>query len=53
MRKIHQNLFYYYSGQHKEDQQLDKQIENNTTKAFINVLENSSVFIKYLSYLFY
>jgi len=41
----HKNIFYYYRGPSKhqeEDIIYDKQIEDNTTKAFINCLENSS-----------
>jgi hypothetical protein len=41
----HRNIFYYYRGPSKrqaEDIIYDTQIEDNTTKAFINCLENSS-----------
>jgi hypothetical protein len=43
MRKLHQNLFYYYTGSSRPGKDVDQQIENNTTKAFINMLENSSL----------
>jgi len=41
MRDPHQNIFYYYRGPSKEvdDPYKDRQIENNTTKSFINILE--------------
>lgn len=42
MRKLHQNIFYYYSGGETKGKDVDKQLEDNTTKALINVLENIS-----------
>lgn len=33
------NIFYYYRGQQKDSASIDTQIENNTTKALINLLE--------------
>lgn len=53
----HKNIFYYYRGPSKrqdEDIVYDTQIEDNTTKAFINCLDNSSnnlliYFIDYFS----
>jgi len=43
MRDPHQNIFYYYRGPStKKDNTLyDIQIEDNTTKSFINILELS------------
>ncbi len=41
MRK-YKNIFYYFRGP-SSDKNIDKQIENNTTKAFINTLENLSI----------
>lgn len=40
----HKNFFYYYRGPSKintDDIQYDRQIENNTTKSLINLLEKS------------
>ncbi|NQS88375.1 hypothetical protein HQ584_01085, partial [Patescibacteria group bacterium] len=42
MSKLHQNIFYYYRGPQKEGKNIDEQLENNTTKALINVIENLS-----------
>lgn len=41
---IYKNIFHYYRGQTKRGSEETKQlqIENNTTKAFMNVLQNSS-----------
>lgn len=43
MKKLHQNLFYYYRGGNLQDKEIQRQLENNVTKAFINVLEKSSL----------
>ncbi|MBI3051731.1 hypothetical protein HYY74_04720 [Candidatus Woesearchaeota archaeon] len=40
MRDPHQNIFWYYRSQTK-DKETDLQIENNATKALINLLEYS------------
>lgn len=37
--KLHQNLFYYYKGGNQSKKEVQEQLENNLTKAFINVLE--------------
>jgi hypothetical protein len=41
---IYKNIFHYYRGQTRKGSEETKQlqIENNTTKAFINVLQHSS-----------
>jgi hypothetical protein len=39
----YRNIFYYFRGAHNSDRLADKQIEDNTTKAFINTLEYSDV----------
>lgn len=41
MKKLHQNIFYYYKGMIDKD--IEQQLEDNTTKALINVLENTSL----------
>ncbi len=49
----YRNVFYYFRGFHGSDRLAEKQIEDNTTKAFINTLEYSNVELLYhfLSYL--
>ncbi|PEJ34207.1 hypothetical protein CN689_08675 [Peribacillus butanolivorans] len=41
---IYKNIFHYYGGQSRKGSEDTKQlqIENNTTKAFISVLQSSS-----------
>ncbi|MDD4894185.1 MAG: hypothetical protein PHW54_02600 [Candidatus Omnitrophica bacterium] len=41
MRDPHQNIFFYYRGPSKKqkDSLYDPQVEDNTTKSFINILE--------------
>tara|TARA_B100000315_G_scaffold219350_1_gene221225 strand:- start:466 stop:1686 length:1221 start_codon:yes stop_codon:yes gene_type:complete len=38
---FHRNIFYYYRGPTKGSDPHDWQLENNSTKALINVLENT------------
>jgi hypothetical protein len=38
----HHNIFFYYRGAHQSQAERDRQIENNTTKALINILELSA-----------
>jgi hypothetical protein len=51
MTDFHHNMFYFYSGAERSD--FDRQLENNTTKALINVLEHCApaVTIKFLGWL--
>jgi len=39
----YRNIFYYFRGVHHSDKLADRQIEDNTTKAFINTLEYSDI----------
>lgn len=42
MKKPYDNLFVYYRGpSSRDDESVGKQLEDNTTKAFLNVLEKS------------
>jgi hypothetical protein len=43
---FHHNVFFYYRGQARTQGALERQLENNTTKALINVIEHSSDFVK-------
>jgi hypothetical protein len=40
MSDFHKNIFYFYRGPKQKRQNLEQQLEDNTTKALINVLEN-------------
>lgn len=40
--KPHQNLFFYYAGSSKAVDGRDRQLEDNTTKAIVNLLELSA-----------
>ena len=43
---FHQNIFFYYREPSKGDGRLERQAENNTTKALINVLEHASPLVR-------
>jgi len=57
MTDFHHNIFYYYRGAQRSDQdreqQRDPQLEDNTTKALINTLEHCSptVVLEFLDWL--
>ncbi|MCE5251230.1 hypothetical protein LLG96_13520 [bacterium] len=53
MPDFHHNIFYYYRGARQEDSEFERQLEDNTTKALINVLEHCSqtVLQKFLEWL--
>ncbi len=54
MTDFHHNIFYYYRGTQRPNQgDHDRQLENNTTKALINVLEHCApvVATKFLEWL--
>lgn len=51
---FHHNIFYYYRGpKHLKQEQYDQQLEDNTTKALVNVLKHCSpaVTLKFLEWL--
>jgi len=37
---FHHNIFYFYKGGQEDDNAKSRQLEDNTTKALINILEN-------------
>lgn len=53
MPDFHHNIFYYYKGSKDSDQDRERQLEDNTTKALINTLEygGPEVAYEFLSWL--
>ncbi|MBL1213157.1 MAG: hypothetical protein HND52_07370 [Ignavibacteriae bacterium] len=53
MSDFHDNIFYFYRGANLKDNQRERQLEDNTTKALINTLEHceKSVANKFLKWL--
>lgn len=49
---FHHNIFYFYKGGQEDDNARTRQLEDNTTKALINILENINkrISIKFLRY---
>jgi hypothetical protein len=50
---FHHNIFYFYKGGQEDDNARTRQLEDNTTKALINVLENIDlqITVKFLRYI--
>ena len=50
---FHHNIFYFYKGSQKDDSERTRQLEDNTTKALINILENidQEIVVKFLYYI--
>lgn len=40
MTDFHRNIFSYFKGVSEAEQDRDRQLENNTTKALVNTLEH-------------
>jgi len=50
---FHHNIFYFYKGGQEDDNARTRQLEDNTTKALINILENidRQITVKFLRYI--
>ena len=53
MAGFHRNIFSYYKGSSQREQDREQQLEDNTTKALVNTLENCNLrvvaeFLKWL-----
>ncbi len=53
MTDFHRNVFYYYKGAHQSQQEVERQLENNTTKSLVNTLEycNDPVAVMFLDWI--